>query len=71
VAANVSASGTVALVGSIYAPPLAGLSVFTVSADEAKAIIEDDPAVRAGYFTFELVPWKTFRAMHCQCERPH
>jgi hypothetical protein len=60
VATNVSAARTAALVGPIYAPPLAGLSVFTVSTEEANAIMEDDPAVRAGYFRFELVPWKTF-----------
>ena len=37
---------------------LRGLYVFRVgSADEAKALVESDPAVRAGRLRFELHPW--------------
>jgi uncharacterized protein YciI len=37
---------------------LRGLYVFRVaSADEAKALVESDPAVKAGRLRFELHPW--------------
>ena len=37
---------------------LAGLFIFRVeSADEAKALTETDPAVKAGRFVYEIVPW--------------
>jgi uncharacterized protein YciI len=37
---------------------LRGLYVFRVgSADEAKALVESDPAVQAGRLRFELHPW--------------
>jgi|SRR5919201_5004786 uncharacterized protein YciI len=34
-----------------------GLSIFSVDADEARRLSEADPAVRAGVFGLEVVPW--------------
>ena len=40
------------------AQALAGLFILRVaSLDEAKATVSTDPAVKAGRFTFEIVPW--------------
>lgn len=37
---------------------LAGLFIFRVdSAEATKALVETDPAVKAGRFTYEIVPW--------------
>ena len=34
-----------------------GLSLFGTGPDEARALAEQDPAVRAGQFEFEVLPW--------------
>jgi uncharacterized protein len=34
-----------------------GLSIFTVGADEARRLAEADPAVRAGRYGIEVLPW--------------
>jgi uncharacterized protein YciI len=40
------------------AQALAGLFILRVaSLDEAKATVSSDPAVKAGRFTYEIVPW--------------
>ena len=40
------------------AQALAGLFILRVaSLDEAKATVSTDPAVKAGRFTYEIVPW--------------
>jgi hypothetical protein len=54
------ASGVMPMVGPLMKPPFAGLAVFTVSPEETQAIMEGDPAVMAGYFSFEILPWRTF-----------
>ncbi len=54
------ASGKMPMVGPLFAPPLAGLAVFTVEPEEVEEIMRGDPAVKAGYFTFEVLPWRTF-----------
>lgn len=35
---------------------LAGLCVFNIEADEVARLMDDDPGVRAGIFTYELHP---------------
>jgi YCII-related domain len=54
------ASGVMPLVGPLTKPPYAGLAIFTVSPEETQRIMEDDPAVRAGLFSFEVMPWRSF-----------
>ncbi len=39
---------------------LAGIGVFTVDADEVRSIMDDDPGVRAGIFTYEVHPVRGF-----------
>ena len=39
---------------------LAGIAVFTVGPDEVRTIMDDDPGVRAGIFTYELHPVRGF-----------
>ena len=39
---------------------LAGLSVFTVEADQVGRLMDDDPGVRAGIFSYELHPCRGF-----------
>ena len=34
-----------------------GLSIFNVEPDEARALKEQDPAVRAGLYSIEALPW--------------
>jgi len=39
---------------------LAGIGIFAVTPDEAQAIMDDDPGVRAGIFSFETHPVRGF-----------
>ena len=39
---------------------VAGIGIFTVDADEARRIMDDDPGVQAGVFTYELHPCRSF-----------
>jgi hypothetical protein len=50
---------------SIVAPvrddsPLCGIGIFTTPVEETTSIMADDPAVRAGIFTFEVHPISGF-----------
>src|SRR5919204_3973872 len=36
---------------------LRGISIFNVETDEARRLSEEDPAVRAGVFELEVIPW--------------
>lgn len=55
------AEGKMALVGPVFgALPLVGICVFTVAADEARAIMEGDPALKAGIFVYEVATWYGF-----------
>jgi uncharacterized protein YciI len=51
--------GLLVLAGPLMnAPPKRGLFIFNVtSLDEAKALVESDPAVKAGIFTYEMVEY--------------
>jgi hypothetical protein len=39
---------------------VSGLGIFNVSLDEVKKIMDDDPAVKAGIFTYELHACRSF-----------
>jgi hypothetical protein len=39
---------------------LAGVAIFDVSPEEAARIMEDDPGVKAGVFTYEVHPVRSF-----------
>jgi hypothetical protein len=36
---------------------LHGLSIFGCGVEEALRLLEDDPAVRAGWFSLRAIPW--------------
>ena len=36
---------------------LRGLSIFVVDPEQARSLAESDPAVRAGRFSIEILPW--------------
>jgi hypothetical protein len=39
---------------------LCGVGIFNASVEETRRLMEDDPAVRAGVFTFEVHPSRSF-----------
>jgi hypothetical protein len=47
------ADGTIAILSPVLSETVAGIALLTVGVDEARAIIADDPCVRAGMQTFE------------------
>ena len=48
------AAGIMPIVCPVGDGQLAGMGIFNTSPDEARAIMEDDPGVRAGIFSFEV-----------------
>ena len=38
----------------------AGLGIFDTTVEEARAIMDEDPGVQAGIFTYELLPTRSF-----------
>lgn len=38
----------------------AGLGIFDTTVDEGRSIMDDDPGVQAGIFTYELYPTRSF-----------
>ena len=55
------ADGIVSIVCPIFGDfDIAGLYIFNVTVDEAVRIMDDDPAVRAGIFQYEIYPCKGF-----------
>ncbi len=55
------AAGQIALVGPLGgAGDVAGMSVFSTGVEETRALMADDPAIRAGIFVFEARPWISF-----------
>jgi hypothetical protein len=39
---------------------VSGIGIFNASAEETKKILEDDPGVKSGVFTYELHPCRSF-----------
>jgi hypothetical protein len=39
---------------------IVGICVFDATADEARAVMLDDPGIKAGLFTFAVYPWTSF-----------
>lgn len=48
------AAGIMPIVCPVGGPEIAGIGIFTLDVDEVRAIMADDPGVRAGIFTVEL-----------------
>ena len=56
--ANLHEQGHLVAAGPLGDPKIRGLSILTVPPDEARALKEADPAVRAGRFDVVVVPWQ-------------
>ncbi len=59
---SLRAGGEIALVGPAAAPggPFLGLIVFTTGEAETAALMDADPAVAAGIFTYQMAEWFGF-----------
>jgi len=56
--ANLHEQGHLVAAGPLGHDKIRGLSILTVAPDEARALKEADPAVRAGRFDVVVVPWQ-------------
>lgn len=55
---KLQAEGLMPLVGPVHgAFPIVGMSVFTVSEADARALMADDPAYKAGLFELQFATW--------------
>ena len=53
--------GLVSIVCPVFGDnELSGMYIFNMSPNEAQKIMDDDPAVKAGIFTYEIYPCKSF-----------
>jgi len=58
--ADLHAAGHLLAAGPVLGPPdreLRGFSILNVDPEQARALKEQDPAVRAGKFRVEVYPW--------------
>jgi uncharacterized protein YciI len=57
--ADLHESGELLAAGPLRDPDgrLRGLAVLSCGPDEARALLADDPAVRAGWFDLQILPW--------------
>jgi hypothetical protein len=53
---SLHADSTIAVLCPVLSDTLAGVAVMTLGADEARAVMADDPCVRAGMMTCEVQP---------------
>jgi len=51
---SLRADGTIAVLCPVLSDTLAGVAIMTPAADEARALMADDPCVRAGMMTCEV-----------------
>jgi len=62
--AKLSDAGTIAVTGRIGEEgDLRGIIIFSVAAEQAAKLLEDDPMVKAGYLKPELHPWITAKGV--------
>jgi hypothetical protein len=54
------AAGIMPIVCPVGDEEIAGIGIFNTEPDEARAIMADDPGVRAGIFTFEVHACRAF-----------
>jgi uncharacterized protein len=55
--ADLHEAGHLIAAGPLRDAELRGIAIFGCGADEAHALLEDDPAVRAGWFSLRVIPW--------------
>ena len=54
------AAGIMPIVCPVGDDEISGIGIFATDLDQARAIMADDPGVRAGIFTFEVHPCRGF-----------
>ena len=58
---QLQSEGKKALVGPVVgSADIVGLAVFNVAEPEVRALMDDDPAVKAAIFSYEIVTWFEF-----------
>ncbi len=55
--ADLHEAGHLLAAGPLQDPEFRGLSILNVPPDEARALKEADPAVRAGLYSIRAIPW--------------
>ncbi len=55
--ADLHEAGHLLAAGPLLDPEFRGLSILNVPPDEARALKEADPAVRAGLYSIKAIPW--------------
>ena len=55
--ADLHEAGYLLAAGPLLDPTFRGLSLFRVEPDRARELAERDPAVRAGRFRLQIIPW--------------
>lgn len=55
--ADMHAQGHLLAAGPISDPVYRGLSILNVDVEQARALKETDPAVQAGVYTIQVLPW--------------
>lgn len=55
--ADLHEAGHLVAAGPLFDDELRGLSILTVDPEQARALKEADPAVRAGRYSVKVVPW--------------
>jgi len=56
--ASLHESGELVAAGPVQDDHLRGICILTVDEERAREIADADPAVRAGIFTAQLIPWR-------------
>ncbi len=55
--ANLHEAGYLLAAGPLLGQAFRGLSILNVEPGQARALVEQDPAVQAGRFSVEVIPW--------------
>lgn len=55
--AKLHEAGYLLAAGPLFDDEFRGLSILNVGPEEARALVEQDPAVRAGRFSVKVIPW--------------
>jgi len=55
--ADLHEAGYLLAAGPLQDPELRGLSILNVGVEEARALKESDPAVKAGVYSIKVMPW--------------
>jgi hypothetical protein len=57
---SLRADGVIAILCPVSSDTISGVAIMTVPSDEARALMDEDPCVRAGMMTVEVLPCHGF-----------